>query len=359
MELISVKDFTEIIKHRKGIICFGAGKNSAKMERVFKDTDILEKIVCFVDNDMSKWNTVLCIAGKRYNIISLEQLKKFETDGMVVLITSMNYVNILKQLEEDRELNSLECYWFEYMQGLFLEDISMKRNIPTDIKRSASPLIPKVLHYCWFGKSPIPEKNKKWMESWKRYCPDYEIIEWNESNYDISKNCYMKQAYEKGKWGFVPDYARLDIIYNYGGIYLDTDVEIIANMDDLLYQKGFAGFVGENYVALGLGFGAEKGLPVIKQMLNEYEKMRFVNEDGSLNMIGAPVWQTNYLKAHGLKTDGEYQIVDDLTIFPDKMFNAKNIHTRKIQITNYTKSIHHYDASWVGMELKEIWKQLE
>ena len=94
-------------------------------------------------------------------------------------------------------------------------------------------MIPKKIHYCWFGGNPMPEKDKKCIESWKRYCPDYEIIRWDESNYDVSKNRYMKEAYEEKKWGFVPDYARLDIIYNEGGIYLDTDVELVKNLDDL------------------------------------------------------------------------------------------------------------------------------
>ena len=102
-------------------------------------------------------------------------------------------------------------------------------------------MIPKKIHYCWVGGNSKPPLVKKCIQSWKKYCPDYEIIEWNESNYDISKNIYMKQAYEAKKWAFVTDYMRLDIIYEHGGIYLDTDVELIKNIDDLLSNEAFAG----------------------------------------------------------------------------------------------------------------------
>ena len=133
----------------------------------------------------------------------------------------------------------------------------------------------KKIHYCWFGGTEIPDKYKSWMESWERFCPDYEIIQWNEDNYDVSKNKYMFQAYSEKKWAFVPDYARLDIIYNHGGIYLDTDVEIIKNFDDLLYTKGFAGFESNDYVAFGLGFGAMKNLPIIKELRDMYDDIEF------------------------------------------------------------------------------------
>ena len=120
-------------------------------------------------------------------------------------------------------------------------------------------MIPKIIHYCWFGGTEIPEADQKCMASWRKYCPDYTIMRWDESNYDYTKNQYMREAYEAKKWGFVPDFARLDIVYTYGGIYLDTDVEIIRNIDDLLVNSAYMGFEsGGAAVNPGLGFGAEK-----------------------------------------------------------------------------------------------------
>ena len=123
------------------------------------------------------------------------------------------------------------------------------------------------------------------MNSWKKYCPDYEIIEWNESNYDVTKNQYMYDAYKSEKWGFVPDYARLDIIYQYGGIYLDVDVELVQSLDELRYQDGFVGFEDQTEVNFGSGFGAAKGSRIIRELRDEYDRRKFVNEDGSLNLL--------------------------------------------------------------------------
>ena len=128
--------------------------------------------------------------------------------------------------------------------------------------------IPKVIHYCWFGKGEMPKLAKKCIRSWKKYCPDYEIICWNEDNFDLSQNRYMREAYEAGKWAFVSDFARLKIIYENGGIYLDTDVEIIKPIDDLTVNRGFMGFDEKGIVATGLGFGAEKGNEIIGEFFN-------------------------------------------------------------------------------------------
>ena len=161
-------------------------------------------------------------------------------------------------------------------------------------------MIPKIIHYCWVGNAPKPKSVLYCIESWKKFCPDYEIREWNESNYDFTKNKYMKQAYEAKKWGFVPDYARLDIIYEYGGIYLDTDVEIIRSFDELLDQEAFMGFeeTGEKtyYVNCGQGFGAVPHHEIIKKARDLYEHISFYKEDGTLNMLASPHYTTKILE---------------------------------------------------------------
>ena len=161
-------------------------------------------------------------------------------------------------------------------------------------------MIPKIIHYFWVGKKPIPIQFQKNIETWKSLCPDYQIIEWNENNYDFSKIPYMKEAYDAQKWGFVPDYARLEIIYNWGGVYLDTDVELIKPLDQMLLYKGFAGFETKEYVNFGQGFGAEKGNRLIKDVMMGYENLHFLNEDGSLNMIPSPQINTQRLLEYGL-----------------------------------------------------------
>lgn len=222
-------------------------------------------------------------------------------------------------------------------------------------------MIPKKIHYCWIGGNPLPKSAEKCIKSWKKYCPDYEIIEWNETNYDFSKLPFMKEAYDVKKFGFVPDYARLDIIYNHGGIYLDTDVEIIRSFDELLKNKGFAGFENEENVNFGQGFGAEPGNPVIKHLMDSYNDLHFVNEDGSFNMIASPKTNSDTLSELGLKRDGTSQNIDGFEIYPVDYFCPKSLIDGIVRKTENTFSIHHFDASWFSDEGKKIkekrWKK--
>ena len=207
-------------------------------------------------------------------------------------------------------------------------------------------MIPKKIHYCWFGGAPLTTMAKKCIQSWKKYCPDYDIIEWNESNYDIAKNQYMKEAYDSKKWGFVPDYARLDIIYKYGGIYLDTDVELVKPLDELLKNFAYVGCERSGIVALGLGFGAEKGNDLIYKMLCQYNELHFLNENGTPNLIPAPVHQTSLLKNYGLVESENIQEILGVRVYPKEYFNPYDFDSGKISLSKNTYSIHHYAASW-------------
>ena len=222
-------------------------------------------------------------------------------------------------------------------------------------------MIPKKIHYCWLGENPLPESAKKCIKSWKKHCPDYEIIEWNEMNYDFTKNRYMREAFEAKKWGFVPDYARLDIIYQHGGIYLDTDVELVRPYEDLLQYEGFAGFESAQYVALGLGFGAEAGNSIIKKLLDSYESLTFLNPDGSLNMIASPKLNTDVLVCEGLVLDGSMQVINGFGFLPPEYLCPKSFDDGIIRKTKNTYSIHHFDASWLDDKTQakkiERWKR--
>lgn len=346
----------ENINNISQVVCFGTGKRVKRLEELIKDTDIDKKISYFVDNNSEKWNSQISLMGKVYTIYSPIRLNSID-ENAVIIVTCADYIDVLEQLEK-MEI-SCRVFLLSVLLSLSDSDCPMEKEIPDNLQILKEQMIPKIIHYCWFGGKPIPDQNKRWIDSWHKYCPDYQIIEWNEGNYDISKNRYMYEAYQRKKWGFVPDYARLDLIYNYGGIYLDTDVELIKNMDDLLYQRGFAGFESKNYVALGLGFGAVRHLPIIKKMMDDYENRVFINQDGSDSKIASPVLQTKVLEKEGLNKNGEYQIVKDLTIFPEKMFCGKNFITRLLELKAYTHSIHHYDASWVDDDKREKIERLE
>lgn len=215
-------------------------------------------------------------------------------------------------------------------------------------------MIPKKIHYCWFGGNPLNDLGKKCLESWKKYFPDYEIIEWNESNFDVHCCKYVEQAYEAKKWAFVSDYARFKIIYEQGGVYFDTDVEAIASFDDIIESGSFMGC--ENKVTAdkphlavnpGLGFAVEPKHPFIKELLDDYDKSSFLKEDGSLDLTTIVDRTTNLLKLHGLENKNEIQTVAGLTVYPVDYFCPIDMDSGKLIITDNTRSIHRYAASWV------------
>lgn len=209
-------------------------------------------------------------------------------------------------------------------------------------------MIPKKIHYFWFGGNEKPKSVKKCIDSWKKYCPDYEIIEWNESNFDIHCMPFVEQAYEAKKYAFVSDVARLMIVYEYGGIYMDTDVEVIKPLDNLLENKAYMSFENNENVNTGQGFGSEVGLPFLKEHIDVYRDWEFINPDGSYNQIGCPKVATDLFRTKGIRLDGTEQTVCDVHIYPAEYFNPYDSITGKLTKTENTYSIHWYDASWTG-----------
>lgn len=220
--------------------------------------------------------------------------------------------------------------------------------------------IPKVIHYCWFGKKPVPGRVKKCIESWKRHCPDYRIIRWDETNFDVGENRYIREAYESGKWAFVSDYARLKIVYENGGIYLDTDVKLLRPLDALLGYEGFMGFqrcgivdgTAFETVATGLGFGASLKHPVIGLLAKEYQSLYFLGEDGTMDLTPCPDRNTRTLMKLGLRPDGTRQEICGMQIFPAEYFCPLGWGMLKAEITANTYAIHLFEASWIEDELR-------
>lgn len=213
--------------------------------------------------------------------------------------------------------------------------------------------IPKVIHYCWFGGTKLPDEVLLCINSWKKYCPDYEIIQWDEQNYDYKKYRFSAEAYAAGKWAFVSDVARLDIIYHYGGIYLDTDVELIKPLDFLLKEKGFMGMERGRVVATGLGFGAEKGNKLIKANLECYIHESFLKKDGTYNLKACPIVTTDCLEAYGLERRDSLQDLGEIKIFPSEYFCPQLLYDGSAETTEKTVSIHHYMASWTTEKEKQ------
>ncbi len=221
-------------------------------------------------------------------------------------------------------------------------------------------MIPKVIHYCWFGRGPLPDLAKKCINSWKKYCPDYEIVEWNEDNYDINKNQYMKEAYEAKKWAFVSDYARLDIIYSYGGIYLDLDVELLKPLDDLLCLSGFFGTEQTGYINTGIGFGSEKSNKLVQMMLEEYSNISFAFGEQIYDLTPCPKRNTLSINKLGFKYSAKkLWKYENNIVFPPRFFCPINYETNEITITEDTYSIHLFNASWLTNDEQEMYAKIE
>lgn len=207
-------------------------------------------------------------------------------------------------------------------------------------------MIPKIIHYCWFGGNPIPEQYRIYIESWKRYCPDYKIIEWNESNFDLSIVPYVREAYQAKKWAFVTDYVRLYALDSVGGIYMDTDVEVLKNLDAFLNLEGFSGFERDNAVSTGV-MAAEKGQRFIHELLLQYDNIHFMNSDGSLDETTNVTRITEMAVKYGLKLNNKKQTIMGFTYFPTEYFCPKNSRTLEIKLTENSCTIHHFAGSWV------------
>lgn len=213
-------------------------------------------------------------------------------------------------------------------------------------------MIPKTIHYCWFGGNPLPASAQQCIASWRRFLPDYEIKEWNETNFDVGAIAYTRDAYAAKKYAFVSDYARFKILYEQGGIYFDTDVEAIKRFDSLLIRGPFMGWetqskAGGYFVNPGLALASTPKMAVYREILSGFERLNYYTDDGQFNHYTMIPLVTDILKAHGLVQDGTTQTVAGLTVYAPDYFCPLNYLTGKLLITAHTHSIHHYTMSWI------------
>lgn len=211
-------------------------------------------------------------------------------------------------------------------------------------------MIPKKIHYCWFGGNPLPELAIKCIKSWKKFFPDYEIIEWNENNYDVHKIPYISQAYEAKKYAFVSDYARFDILYEHGGIYFDTDVEVIKSMDKIIEQGAFAGVELPGKLAAGLGLASPAASPIYKEILDSYKHSQFIDKNGENDLTTVVIRVSDIFRKYGFTDENKIQNICGIIIYPTEYFCPYNYENNTMKITTNTYTIHHYDGSWLSQE---------
>ena len=208
-------------------------------------------------------------------------------------------------------------------------------------------MIPKIIHYCWFGRGQMPALAIKCIESWKKFLPDYEIKEWNEDNFNLDMYPYVREAYDNRKFAFVTDVVRLYALYTEGGIYMDTDVEVLKSLDPFLHHTAFSGFEDDIHIPTGI-MASEKGGKWAKENLAYYNNRHFIKEDNTMDLTTNVVTLTNYMLPLGLKQDNSFQDFPKLiTFYPKDYFCPKSYDDGKIYLTNRSVTIHHFAGSWL------------
>lgn len=324
----------------KMIVAFGDGLMLQDMLKLESEYQIVKHIEFIIDNDKRKWGRPIYTPfGRILNVFSVDKLLEYDADKLMIIITSERYPEMIQQLDDMAELDLTECYIYPIMHSFE----HRKYQIP---KYEGDYLIPPVIHYCWFGKNDFPDNVKKCMESWEKKCPHYEIIRWDESNYNVNKNPYISEAYKAGAYAYVSDYARLDILYQNGGIYLDTDIELLKPLDELRRTEAFGGFLHHGArIDTGIGFGSICGNELLKEFMSLYYYEKYIGDGGvNRNLNAASV--TKVLKYYGLKQDGSYQVIKGMACYPREFFDPLSYVLGIDQRTEDTYSVHYGNMSW-------------
>lgn len=213
-------------------------------------------------------------------------------------------------------------------------------------------MIPKIIHYCWFGRGKMPDLAERCIKSWEKYCPDYEFMLWNEDNFDImASNEYVREAYENKKYAFVTDYVRLYALTRFGGVYMDTDVELVGPLDRFLSHAAFSGFEEDGWIPTGL-MACEANFPLFVEFLHYYDDISFKKLDGTLDMTTNTVIMTQIAMKYGLVCNGKFQVVNGFTLYPKEFFCPLENATGRLNKTNETVAIHWFSKSWLPAEIR-------
>lgn len=325
----------------KKLVAFGASVFLQVMAMNYEELNLKNTISYIVDNDPGKDGTIYDLQGAAKEIHSLEYLLNDNLNNIVLLISSEGYAyEIFEQLEGIDRLKNVVCYCLPIMIAANEDDTSI--HMPGESEN----IIPKIIHCFWFSGAEKDELAKKCIESWQKYCPDYEIKEWNSENYDVTKNPYMYEAYKQKKWAYAADYGRLDAVFNYGGFYFDLDLELLRNIDELLTADFVAGFGPLRDIELA-AFGAKKNSPLVGMMLEEYKDRTFDAQNLILTEV-QPVFLDDFMKNHGFKINGKFQNNNNQVLLPRNAFSPRNWFTGEMMEMEDSFGIHHCAGSWVS-----------
>lgn len=348
LECKTINDLALVMKNKR-IICWGIGNYfQAFIDSCLQYIDIFN-LVYLIDNNLEAQNPYRVVGERSIPVISFEEYLCNSQANDLLVITTVHYKEIIAQINMCKAQVSYIPYALVQHE---------RENSKIIIKRNETFQIPAKIHYCWFGHGEIPTKDKEYIEGWKKLCPEYEIICWNEDNFDIEINDYVKYAYGQKKWAFVTDYVRMYILYHEGGIYMDTDVELLKNLDELRYQYAYMGMEESGCVNSGVGMGTVAHNPILGEILELYDSISLAEiKSWSKWKVNAD-WESNVLRKHGFCANNQYQIVENIAIYPSEFFSPVLVGQEGIEISDNTYSIHHYHYSWLdAKERDSIWNK--
>lgn len=342
----TIEELSVVSENRK-LYCYGCGDYliNTLFGGTLSEYHLEQKVSLIIDNDPQKYGTDLRIMDCSIPICSFDQVKdRVDVTTIIVISSLYRYEEIEKQLcnlldDVDAEYSILVNDMFLYREDDKIGDI-IKNN------RNLKQRIPKTIHWCWFGGNELPKTLNKCLDSWKIKCADYEIIEWNEKTFDISSNVFVKEAYEKKKYAFVTDYVRLWCIYNFGGIYLDSDVEVLKELDSFLGHSAFSGFEDRFYIPTGI-MGGEKGNSWYEYLLSYYDNRHFVTEKGLDLTTNCVIISKMTFAKFGHAFMNGYHDFKDVTFYPQEVFCPINLTTKELNTTKNTHCIHWFSGSWI------------
>lgn len=334
----TMAEFMNLTEGKK-VVAMPAGGSLQQTLAYEEDSGLADRIAFLVDNDKKKNVSKLRTWCRDFDIRSVDELRKMDTKDLVLLVSHIDaFPAIVAQLDGMPELDNVECYVHQIMK-----EYEVKESVVT---YGTHQQIPKKIHYIWFG-GELSELSKKCIASWERNCPDYEIIRWDESNYDIDAIPFIKTMYRMKMYGAASYGARLDIIHKHGGIYLDTDIEMLKNFDPLLTHEGFCSFSINGLLDSGRGFGAVAGSNIMKEcvdFLGYYDYKVTANNAGRFADA-----LTAVMRRRGLNNNGKFQILDGMAVFPRQYFDPKGRFGSDVRSAD-TYSVHHEALSWDNNE---------
>ena len=341
-----LNEFHNFTKNKK-CYCFGAGLLGLHVIYLFENWKCTENIIAFIDNSDEKKGTNYEVENHLFPIVDIKTALKNWDKEAVIIITCADVMGVTEQLQQYDQLSRTVCF--------SLTEIAQNQLLLSDyddvIKDSDIELIPKKIHYCWFGNE-MPDFLKSNIKKWREICPDYEIIEWNENNYDVMSCVYMKESYEAKQWAFVPDYIRLDIIYKYGGIYLDTDIELLRSPDNLLYQNAFGISDGSFFLNLGAGFGAAPGNSILKELRDYYNSVHFKIGKDQYDRSACQIHQYRVLRKYNIKMNDKLQCVGTMNIYP-MIMAATNTYSMQMRVCDKAYWAHYGMSAWMSETYKQ------